>query len=622
VVRTAEALDGLALVGTASAGPLAVAPPFLLVPEGHALPEGVPSLPIATEPSPPSGHRRYRIGGPETGWRFELEIPTPEVGPPAASVRTDGAVAFVRGPLTPEDVLALNRAAPDLVVLSNARALLLEGEPFLSALRSIRGAVGPRPLLWAPRTATPNRVPFLVYVGVDVLDATETLLDAVEGRKADAELGVVESTRTGYCDCPACRASAGADRAGHNLHLLGRELARARAATSDQRLRELVESRLPSEPLLGELLRYADVELADLLEERSPVIGTEVRPYVLRESFRRPEVRRFRQRFEDRYRPPPSKSLLLLVPCSKTKPYRNSRSHRRFASAWEDLPRPERIHKVSVTSPLGVVPKELEDVPPARHYDISVTGDWDAAERAAVVRGVELLREKGRYHQIVVHLDPEEFDFLRPILPEGPNLRWTAEVGRSTSPESLARLRVALQESLAAAPRPAEGPMSFVREELRAIGEFQFGSAASHALLVDPVRLHGRPWFQRLSDGSGTDLATWREERGLFQLTVAGGVRMGAVHGNAVEVADGVDLKGDLFSPGVVRADPGIREGDAVVLHRHGQVLGVGEAVLPGPLMAALGRGCAIKVRHRAGAGAPGVNPIPDGEIAQHGPVV
>ena len=140
--------------------------------------------------------------------------------------------------------------------------------------------------------------------------------------------------------------------------------------------------------------------------------------------------------------------------------------------------------------------------------------------------------------------------------------------------------------------------MTGVREELRALARVQFGKDAGQALLADPMRLHGRPWFQRISDGSGVDLATWREERGLFQLTVAGGVRLGAAASSTIEIAPGVELQGDLFSPGVVRAGEDIREGDAVILQREGVVLAVGEAAMPGPAMKNLGRGMVARVRH------------------------
>ncbi len=112
------------------------------------------------------------------------------------------------------------------------------------------------------------------------------------------------------------------------------------------------------------------------------------------------------------------------------------------------------------------------------------------------------------------------------------------------------------------------------------------------------MRLAGRPWFQRLTDGRA-DLATLREERGLFHLTVAGARRLVPHPPFAVEVDPALSLEGDLFTPGVRSANREIRVGDSVVLLRNGALAGVGEAALPGRLMTELSHGLAVRVRHR-----------------------
>jgi archaeosine synthase len=101
-----------------------------------------------------------------------------------------------------------------------------------------------------------------------------------------------------------------------------------------------------------------------------------------------------------------------------------------------------------------------------------------------------------------------------------------------------------------------------------------------------------------VTDGHN-DLATLREERGLFQLTVVGARRLMPNPPLAVDVDPGVPLEGDLFVPGVLRADERIRVGDAVILLRDGRLAAVGEAALPGRLMGELSRGLAVRVRHR-----------------------
>ncbi len=216
-----------------------------------------------------------------------------------------------------------------------------------------------------------------------------------------------------------------------------------------------------------------------------------------------------------------------------------------------------------------------------------------------MVLAVRHLLAHGRYKSVIAHLDPEEYRFLTPVLSGAPNVRWTLSDHRSTAPGALTTLRDGVGEALRDLRSPPGGPLAVVREELQEIAAVQFGRAAADRLFAPPVRLHGRPWAQRITDGTGVDLATWQETRGLFHLTAAGGTRIAPSRVLWVEVAEGIDLHGDLFTPGVRSADPLIRVGDAVVLTRSGEAVAVGEARLPGRLMTELPRGLAVSVRHR-----------------------
>lgn len=596
MTRRVERTEGLALLGPASLGPLALAIPALL--ESRTATETGSGLEVRTDPAP-AGVRRFRLSDGTAEFRLEVPVGAPEVVAGAATVAPAGERAYLlHAPATAAELAAVRA---ELIVLGNARALWADGAPFVAALRQVRGEVGAGPLLWAPRVALPHRVPLLVYLGIDLVDTVEGRFEAGRGVYLDRTLGPVEAAafrREAACDCPACAADSPGDLDGHTLVQYRRAIAEARAALRAGRLRELVEARLPAEPAMAEMLRYADRELGSLFEQRAPVTGGESRAYVVAESHRRPEMVRFRRRLIERYRPPPSKSVLLLVPCSKTKPYRNSRSHRRFLGALEGLPGLERVHVVSVSSPIALVPRELEDVPPARQYDIPVTGEWTEGERRMVEEAVDHLVRNGRYRSAILHLDPEEYGFLRDRFPAALPTVWTAAEGRTTSPGALDALRAAASGALEGLPPVAGGPLAVVREELREVAAVQFGRAAAERLCAPPVRLAGRPWFQRLTDGR-TDLATVREERGLFHLTVAGARRFAPDFPLAVTVDPTLPLTGDLFVPGIRAADPMIRIGDSVVLLRDGALAGVGEAALPGPMMTELAHGLAVRVRHR-----------------------
>ncbi len=601
VTRTVERLEGLSVVGRATIGPVGVPTPGLL--ESRHLGEAGPGLGLFADEAP-VGIRRLVVTDGHERVELSIPVPAPEItGTPGIVLPVADRAFVVRAPLPIDGVVAAREARPELIVLANARALWAEGLPFVRAVGELRTQLGAAPVVWAPRVALPHRIPLLAYLGFDLTDTTEGLLAAANGAYLDPSLGTLPAATARserLCDCPGCRGEEAALEV-HATAMYRRAIAETRAAARSGRLRELVEARLPAEPALAEMLRYADRDLASLLEERAPVVAEGSRAYVLAEARRRPEMVRFRSRLLERYRPPPSKTVLLLVPCSRTKPYRNSRSHRRFWGALEGLPNLERVHGVSVSSPIGLVPRELEDVPPARHYDIPVTGDWSEDERSAVRSGLDHLLAHGAYRSAVVHLDPAEYGFLKDRFPDRLPTRWTLDDDRTGAPAALASLREAVAEALGREGPVPGGPLAVVREELKARAAVQFGRSAAERLFAPPLRLAGRPWFERVTDGR-SDLATVREERGLFHLTIAGARRLLPDPPLAVSIDPRLSLSGDLFVPGVRTADPAIRAGDSVILLRGEELAAVGEAALPGRLMTELEHGLAVRVRHRSHA--------------------
>ncbi len=596
-MRTVEHLEGLALDGAASVGPLRFRTPELLRALGPG--EAGPAPSVASRASP-SGTRHLVLDDGSAQVEIEYPVPVPEIVPAGSGVTAVAeGVVLLHAPVDRAALRALRASRPELLILGNARALWRDGEPFVTTLGEVRQAVGAEPLLWTPRVALPHRLPLLLYLGVDLVDTAEGELRAAAGEFLDGSLGAraAENATERGCDCPACTAETPDSLVAHARFAYRRGLLEARAALARGALRELVEARLAAEPVLAEMLRHADRRLADVLEARAPVTGGSPRTYVLAEALRRPEMRRFRERLIDRYRPPTSKTVLLLVPCSQTKPYRRSPSHRRFASALEGLRAAERVHVVSVSSPIGLVPEELEDLPPARNYDIPVTGDWSAEERELVLRALRHLLASGGYRTVVAHLPPEEAAFVRDAVPADRLAPESVREGRPTAPASIAALRETLERVLDGERRPSGGVLAVRREELLELASVQFGRTAADRLFQPPLRLIGRPWFQRLTDGAH-DLASVREERGLFHLTGAGALRM-AESVPRIDVASGVPLEGDVFAPGIVSSDASIRVGDAVGLFREGTLAAVGEAVLPAPLLGDLRRGLAVRVRHR-----------------------
>ncbi len=70
------------------------------------------------------------------------------------------------------------------------------------------------------------------------------------------------------------------------------------------------------------------------------------------------------------YEPPKGKDIALFVPCSYTKPYSRSRTHRLIDKAIKASGKANRVHKLVISSP-GIIPFEFNDYYPFNAYD------WD-----------------------------------------------------------------------------------------------------------------------------------------------------------------------------------------------------------------------------------------------------
>ena len=56
-----------------------------------------------------------------------------------------------------------------------------------------------------------------------------------------------------------------------------------------------------------------------------------------------------------------------------------------------------------VTSPLGLVPRDLEETWPASHYDIPVSGEWSLDEISRTKIMLTSLIERNNYHTVINH---------------------------------------------------------------------------------------------------------------------------------------------------------------------------------------------------------------------------
>jgi len=436
--------------------------------------------------------------------------------------------------------------------------------------------------LYAPALATPANLALLIYLGIDLFDSTRVVADGLLGRYHTRD-GVWRLGELGEipCRCEHCRELADGREdvrllAAHNLLKLQEELSTAREMIRSETMREYVERQVRVTPDLTAALRLLDQEHI-YLEKRTPLQRRSVLYANTAESLRRVEVTRFGERVIERYKAPRS-DVLLLLPCSARKPYSLSRSHRLFAQAIGSHHR--YLHELILTSPLALVPRELEEVYPAASYDVPVTGRWDLEERSWLISCLDAYLKKNRYPRVVAHLEGELEETVRD---SGIDAVFT---GGGTSGPALSELSLAVDEACRDALRLPEARML----RYRAMADYCFGSGAGDALMAGKVQVKGR----ELQDESKKPLAMLTIN-GALALSLEGARRIEALGSYIVTIGDFLP-KGSLLAPGVVDADMQIRPGDEVIV-RGERCYGLGRARMSGWEMVESRRGVAVDLR-------------------------
>jgi archaeosine synthase len=596
-VLEVEAFDGRARVARWSLGPGQDArTPVLLVPETSFAP--VPSWAQAVLTAQPKG-RLDVIEIVSGGTWFHPRETAP------------GALAVPPVQPAPTTKVQVVPVGDEMAAFHDAVGWASNPKSLVPAFVEARRLATPARLLWAPGLGTPADYALWAYLGVDAFDASPLLLAAARGQAltTDGPLSADEAGRVLGDGEPwdAARIAA------HNLEAARRELELVRAHVAKGTLRALAERRAYTSAAGVETLRRFDRE-HHFLEAAAPRHRAVPLPAMTADSLWMPEVEAFRRAFRDSYEPPRSPKVLVLLPCSQRKPYKTSRSHRQFARVLDDSGIRPLLHEVMVTSPLGLVPRELEETYPASQYDIPVTGHWMRDEEAIVRGQLAALLSKHDYDHVVVHSGQGTFDVLRDLLPE--HVRHTC-LKHPTSQEDLARLAAELarlKEALGGVDSWKAGRDRKL-EDLRALASFQFGAAVADDLAAG-AEAHGRMPFVKLvrrgEDGSETQLAMTTPERGVLSLTLDGAKAL-ARHGRKrVRIGD-FRPKGtsSLFAVGVEGADPDVREGDEVVVVHGDDVRAVGVARMSAEAMTHLRRGVAVTLRHTAaGSKAPKAEPV------------
>ena len=456
------------------------------------------------------------------------------------------------------DSSLLNLATePSIVVLVDAPQLASQQGKLVDALVTIKHRF-PGSLIWTPGIGGPDNLAVLVWFGVDIFDLS---------RSRQCTASNVLLTSAG----PRELVSSSGEEADLESQLIHWKLAinEVKARLADGTLRTLVEQQSLNSPSLVEHLRYHDK-----LTRKNTNIGishvdkSTILHCNSHTSLSNPVVSKWVDFMTDEYQPPEGlDNVLMLLPCSARKPYRMSKSHRKFLDAIGH----SAFHEVMVTSPLGLVPRDLEETWPASHYDIPVTGEWNLDEIERTSHMLKSLLERNNYHTVINH-SSMSFDL--------PGINYfETRVGKSaTSREALENLRTIVTEVSKQHVTRNRKHHKILLDNFASIARYKM----ENDLWLENVSIRGKPPFWRI-ELEGKQIALWSNDRRGFSLAkssiplISANSSLRQIHLNSQ-----VSWKGDIFSNILESYDAGINSGDDLLVLQNGQPVGLARAVASG----------------------------------------
>ncbi len=442
---------------------------------------------------------------------------------------------------TPEMKEGEIKITDDIYLIPHINTRLRNTIDFVDYTIRLRYKLGFDKLFYAPG-APPHLIPILTYLGYDIFD------DSLEHIEDYSLVGRI-------------------DKAPPISKFM---ISQTKIALEKGLLRELVESIADNKA--KEILRYLDMNYYPLIENFYPIWNPQLNAVTL-DSLYRPDVRRWIERLKDRYKKPSWAKYLLLMPCSAKKPYSISKSHREMREHIKAT-----MHEVILTSPLALVPRELERFYPAQNYDIPVIGHWYEEEKKLIRDTLEWYLSKFEYEEIISFL-PDSMRFLEDILNDfGAHTIWGKdyeELEKSTKKLDYYIPRNVLE-----------------RENFKSLARFQFGCCEE---LLDEAKIKGR-YYQLNIWKERKRIFSYNPQKGMLTLTKESAKCLAKNEKYTVYIDD-FHPEGDVFAAGILNATEDIREEDEVAVVYEDELRGWGIAKMSYIDMLHQKKGKAVKIR-------------------------
>jgi len=450
----------------------------------------------------------------------------------------------------------------DILIIFNGIELIQRPKRLVDFLVKLRSKYGFTKLFYLQGISDPYLIPVLTYLGINIFDD----LYIREESNEKIKYSVAGKSHVDYNPLK------------ENIEFANNIISSLFDAIKNNTLREVVEKIAISSKAL-ELLRIADTYYYNDVIKYFPSRT----PYILAnsmESLNRPDLIEYRNELIN-YNKPEKRDIALILPCSAKKPYSLSKTHQKIINEISNYRK--YLHELIVTSPVGLVPRELENGYPARFYDIPVIGIWYDDEKNMMNNLLKDYLNNNHYNKIIAYI-PEDLDFLKNVLP----LDTIFIEGKVTDNENLNKLKNTLKDII-----KKNDNYGNKLYDYKAILKFQFGKWIDKYL--DDIKIVNN-FHQDMILKDKKILFIYNEKTGRFTITKESGKFF--LENNKFNVTiDDFKPTSNVYSVGVKNATDDIKSFDEVILTHNNELRGIGTALMPYKAMIDLNKGIAVKVR-------------------------
>ncbi|MBY9006218.1 MAG: DUF5591 domain-containing protein [Candidatus Lokiarchaeota archaeon] len=463
-------------------------------------------------------------------------------------------------------------------------------------------------VLMASGTIISNYLPILVYFGFDLVDSSYSLLISSNNLYESIEtLLPISKIKFLPCSCLSCEGKLskllGEKHSTekidllcyHNLLTIKNYMNKTVQYLHTEDFRNFVEKSSLNNPNFISLLRIFDKAYYNFtknysqLNQKNKIINC-LGP----SSYYRPDFNYFRNKINENFEPESWTKLIVLFPCSAKKPYSLSKSHKKFLKILRKIPEFPAIQEIILTSPLGLIPRQLEDIYPAHSYDIPVTGDWDNEE--IKISSKMLIRVLNKFNKdipIICHLNGRYLDIVNQTEKEIEHkFFYTDMKEHPTSNDSLDHLNILIQKHISSylpdASITKENYLSNTwLRKFKKIIDFQFGSGLGTLLINNEIKYRKNKLHTKIeifNSNTKSIIGNFEISSGKIQLAIKGAEKI-AFEKDFLKyiVFDGSNISGNtLFRPGIIDFSSDLYTNDNVCIFdkEKKNVIGMGNMIV------------------------------------------